>query len=226
MSNEAKGQSGNPVKKKKAAAKLPALSHSERKAQLATDNTLVTRPIPRLDEGIVRDTKKSTTGRKKKYTPTKIKNKINDYFAYCEKEDDLPSIKGLMIHLNMYKDQFYQYLKYPEFTDIMEHARLIIGNWVETDIYNTKGMAAGKIAYAKNLLDWSDKLETNNHTTQQVITVDQARAKIESLAPKLLEVLKSNTTLLQLAHRDDKVTKKIDEPVIEAEIVNPKGRRI
>jgi hypothetical protein len=146
----------------------------------------------------------------------KMKNGINRYFEWCEKEDEMPSIKGMMIHMNMYKDQFYAYLKYPEFTDIMEHARMIISNWAENDVYNTKGMAAGKIAYMKNVHGWSDKIETNNTTTQTVITVDQAKAKIEMLAPKLLEVLNNHTTLMQ-------ITKRPNEKVVEAEVEEEKA---
>jgi hypothetical protein len=192
-------------------------TYKDRKADLKeANNALVKRPIQRLDDSIVSDIKKHRQGRKKKYTPTKIKNAINSYFTWCETEDELPSIKGLMIHLKMYKDQFYQYLQYPEFTDIMEHARLIISNWCETDVYNTQGIAAGKIAYMKNLHAWADKVETKNETTQVTLTAEQARARIELLAPKLLEVLKSNTTLLQLAERKE------ETKTIEAEVVEPR----
>ena len=183
-----------------------------RKEVLKESNDLVTRPIPRID-GDILATKR---GRKKRYTPTRMKNGINKYFDHCETEDEIPSIKGLMIYLKMYKDQFYQYLQYPEYTDIMEHARMIICNWIEEDIYKTKGMAAGKLAYVKNLHGWSEKIETQNQTTQTVINVEQARAKIEMLAPKLLELMKSNLLVNQLA-----VPK-----VIEAEVVEDKSRRV
>lgn len=188
----------------------------EIKARLKAENFVVTRPIPRMDVDIVKETKKGS-GRHKKYTPRKIKNLIDSYFEWCETEDEVPSIKGMMIHLKMYKDQFYKYLAYPEFTDIMEHARMIISNWIETDIYNTKGMAAGKIAYAKNAqgIGWTDKLESTSTVTQTVISVDAARAKIEMLAPRLLELLKNDLVLHQLT----------DNKVVEAEIV-PNKRRI
>lgn len=163
------------------------------------ENTFVKRTIGRLDVDIVKETKKSNAGRKKKYTPTKMKNAINKYFEVCEETDDIPSIKGLMIHLKMYKDVFYAYLDYPEFSSMMEQARMMIANWIETDIYKTKGIAAGKIAYAKNLHGWSDKIDTTSTVTKTVITVDQARAKIEMLAPKILELLKNSNIVNQLA---------------------------
>lgn len=178
-----------------------ASDYSLKKAQLKSDNSVVRRPIPRIDDGIVREGKQQLRGRKKKYTPTKMKNAINKYFEFCETEDEVPSLKGMMIHLKMYMDQFYTYKGYPEFTNIMEHARLIIGNWTESDVYATKGLCAGKIAYMKNVHDWSDKLVTNNTTEVRNITVDEARAKIEMLAPKLLEVLRSSPVLAQIGSK-------------------------
>lgn len=160
------------------------------------ENAFVTRPIARLDSGIL---KKSNAGRKKRFTPTKMKNSINNYFEHCELTDDIPSIKGLMIFLKMYRDQFYTYLEYPEFNQIMEHARLIISNWAENDVYRTKGIAAGKIAYMKNVHDWTEKVEQNQNIKQTVINVEQARAKIEMLAPQLLELLKNSGLVNQLA---------------------------
>ena len=191
-------------------------NYKERKTKLRDENTLVTRPIPRLDDNITKDIKRSLGGRPKKITPTRMKNGINKYFEWCEENDEIPSIKGMCIHLKLYKDMFYKYVHYPEFTDIMEHARMIISNWAEMDVYSTKGMAAGKIAYMKNIHGWSDKLETNNTTETRVISVDEAKAKIEMLAPKLLELLKNQNVIDQIAHKP-----------VEAEIVEKKsGKRV
>jgi hypothetical protein len=172
------------------------------------DNQFVNRPIPRIDSGIL---KKSPAGRKKRFTPTKMKNSINNYFEQCELTDDIPSIKGLMIFLKMYRDQFYTYLEYPEFNQIMEHARLIISNWAENDVYRTKGIAAGKIAYMKNVHDWTEKVEQNQNIKQTITNVEQAKAKIEMLAPKLLELLKNNGLVNQLA-LDNKIIEAEEEP--------------
>jgi hypothetical protein len=178
--------------------------YTARRGVLSQQNKTVVRPIPRIDSDVIK--RKKTGGRKKQYTPTRMKNTINKYFQFCEENDEVPSIKGMMIHLKMYPESFYLYLKYPEFTDIMEHARLIISHWMEMDVYSTKGMAAGKIAYMKNVHDWCEKTQTKNQTEVRVISVDEARAKIEMLAPKLLEILNSSMTVNQIA-----------APVIEAE---------
>lgn len=170
--------------------------YDSRREDLKEKNDTVRRPIPRIDKGILKRSHK-------KYTPTRMKNGINKYFEWCEDNDECPSIKGMMIHLKMYKDTFYNYIKYPEFTDLLEHARMIIANWAEMDVYSTKGMAAGKIAYMKNIHGWSDKLETNNFTEQRIITVDEAKVTIEKLAPQLLEFLKNATAVDQMATIED-----------------------
>ena len=175
---------------------LDVSDYKTKKALLRETNQSVTTPIPRIDDDIIK--RKSHTGPKRKYTPTRMKNEINKYFGWCEEHDEIPSIKGLMIHCKMYKDSFYRYIKVPEYSDLLEHARLIIVNWAETDVYNTKGMAAGKIAYMKNVHSWADKLDTNNVTETRVVTVDEARARISMLAPKLLELLHSNTVVNQI----------------------------
>ena len=195
----------------------------EERSKSLKQNEVVRQPIARLDgEVLPGKVKKSNAGRKKKFTPTKMKNSINSYFDWCEQEDRVPSIKGLMIHLNMFRDQFYQYLQYPEFKEIMERARLIMSEWCENDVYKTRGQAAGKIAYMKNVHDWSEKLESHETVTQTLITVDEARAKIEMLAPKLLDLLKNSTVLDQISN-----TKK-EEPVeeVKGEVITVDFNRV
>ena len=81
----------------------------------------------------------------------------------------------------------------------MEQARLHIANWAEIDVYNTKGQAAGKIAFMKNLHGWSEKTENKNETTiKQELTPEMAKAQIELLAPQLLELLESSSLVNQL----------------------------
>lgn len=88
-----------------AARKLPELQElmPTEKRQALKNNELVRQPIARMDGSVLPGKKKKATcGRKKKYTPTKMKNAINGYFDWCEENDRIPSIKGLMIHLKMY----------------------------------------------------------------------------------------------------------------------------
>jgi hypothetical protein len=162
-----------------------------------SSNHFVKKQIPKIDKMFVTSTK-GKGGMPRSYTPTKMKNSVNRYFEHCEKEDEVPSISGLMIHLKMYSNQFYAYSKYPEFVDLIEHTRLIIANWCENDVYKTKGLATGKIAYMKNVHNWTEKISSENTNITATISVDQARAKIEMLAPKLLELLKNTTVMEQI----------------------------
>lgn len=174
-----------------------------RDAQLKK-NYVVKTEIARLDTGKTR-----RTGKPKRHTVKTMTNAINKYFNWCMAKDRVPSINGMMIHMKMRRDQFYEYVNYPEFMGTMEQARMIISEWVANDIYRTPGQCAGKIAYAKNLLGWADKIDTTNTsevTTKVVLSVEDARAKIASLAhlidPKLLEAVAGKYVVNQIAHSE------------------------
>jgi hypothetical protein len=164
-------------------------------------NERVTKPITRLvNQG----------GRPRKYTPVRLRNVFNSYFCDCEKKDKIPSLKGMMLYAKMSQQSAYQYAKYPEFQAIFEQARTIISEWLESDIYNTKGNSSGKVAYMQNVWGWSNKTEVE--TTTREMSIEEARAKIEMLAPALLELLKSSPELIAGLLPAPKV--------IEAEVVN------
>lgn len=173
-----------------------AESYNARKKEIAANRTIV-RPIQKLDNSVL----KRKGGRPRKFTPQKMLNRINKYFKFCEDTDSMPSIGGMMVHMKMYSSQFYGYLKHDDYSDMLEQARLTIKNWVEDDVYSTNGRTDGKIAYMKNVHAWADKLETKNETeVVHIVSVDEARAKIELLAPLLLDVLKSEGTVNQIVH--------------------------
>jgi len=169
------------------------------KAELRA-NEVIKQPIGRV----------AKRGRPKRFTPTKLRNRINDYFTHCEKEDNVPSIVGLTLYIKMSRDQFYQYLKYPDYAPIMEEARLIIGEWCANDVYKTRGQAAGKIAYMKNIHQWSEKIESSN-TNVQIATEEELMAKIAAFAPELLELVKNAMITNQIAHQPE-----LEGVVIEA----------
>ena len=133
-------------------------------------------------------------GRPKRFTPTKFGNRINDYFSWCEKQECYPNIKGMMLHLGMAKDQFYQYSRYPEMSPIVEWARDAMESWSMNDLWRTASSNTNKQLVAKVNHGWAEeKTITHVHMSK-----DQALAKLESLAPLLLEALKaqlSNTDL-------------------------------
>jgi hypothetical protein len=172
-----------------------------------SSNKFVRRPIGRIDRDII--PRKGTCP--KKYTPLRLVNGINRYFAKCEKNDDIPSIKGMMIALKLYPNHFYKMIKDQEFTEILEWSRMMVKNWAELDVYNTPGQAAGKIAYMKNIHDWTDRLQTKNETeVKQVMSTEQATSLLEEFAPLLLELMQDQNVVEQMGN------------VQEAEIVEEK----
>ena len=95
----------------------------------------------------------------------------------------------------------------------MEHARLIISNHIEADIYRTPGACPGKLGYAGAMFDWKSKSEVTSNVTKTVISVDQARSKIEMMAPKLIELLKNTNLVNQLA-----IPQTIEAEVVERRV--------
>ena len=144
-------------------------------------------------------------GRPKRFTPTKFRNRINDYFSWCEKEQCYPNIKGMMLHLGMCKDQFYQYSRYPEMSPIVEWARDAMEAWSMNDLWKTQTSNTNKQLVAKVNHGWQEE-KTITHVN---MSKDQALAKLEALAPMLLEALKSQLLTNQLT---------IPEKIVEGEL--------
>jgi len=187
-----------------AAAKANIQAYNARRQKLKEQNQAVTSPIGRVGNETLKATSLRNKGRRK-FTPAKLRNAINRYFDWCEETDNIPSIKGMVLHLGVERDYFYRNLRTEQYAEILEQARLVIAEWCERDVFNTKGLATGKIAYMKNVHSWAEKHESQNYTEQRVITVEEARAKIQMLAPKLLEVLRNSNVMNQIAMRDAEV---------------------
>jgi hypothetical protein len=103
-------------------------------------------------------------------------------------------MKGMMLYLKMTPASGYKYMEYEDYKDIFEQARMIISEWLESDVYTSRGQAAGKLAYMQNLHNWSQKTEIE--TNQRELTVDEARAKIAALAPALLDMIRTSPEIL------------------------------
>jgi len=176
---------------------------SEEKMQKFKDNYIVKAALARIQ-------KPRFKGRSKEKSPRQIFNGCNSYFTWCEDNDRVPSIKGMMLHMKLLRNTFYLYIQDPEYADILEQAKLVMTEWVENDIYQTPGQAAGKIAYAKNIHGWADRLQTENTSeirTTTVISVEDARSRIAALAhlinPALLETLAGSYVQHQVTTTND-----------------------
>jgi hypothetical protein len=174
---------------------------TEEKTAALKKNYVMKTPLARII------TPRQKGGRSKTKTPRQVLNGINSYFGWCEDNDRVPSIKGMMLHMKLMRDSFYRYIEDEKYRDIMEQAKLVITEWVENDIYATPGQAAGKIAYAKNIHGWADKIDStsiNENRNTTILTVEAAKAKIASLAhlinPELLETLAGRYVQAQLGH--------------------------
>jgi hypothetical protein len=157
-----------------------------RNAEDLKANKVVRTPISRLNNQT----------RTKKLTPTTLRNNINKYFSWCETEDRLPSLTGLAIFLKVARNTVYVWMSDPRMGTVVDDARMRIQSWCEEDVYKTPGiMVPGKALYMKNVHNWSEKQQTDINQeviVKKVLTLEEAKGKLESLAPLLLEQLKGS----------------------------------
>lgn len=160
----------------------------------------------------------SPTGRRRKYTPQTIKNKIIDYFATIMTKNKPPTVSGLMVHLKMHRDQFYAYSGYPEFKDIMEQTRNMMENWYEESVALGRFNPGGLQFVLKNRFGWTD---TQTVKVENQVDERQLIAKIESLAPELAMIFQSQALKQLECGYEDRLNKTtIDVEVVEDEDSN------
>ncbi len=183
---------------------------TDEKREKLKRNRVISTPLGRIQP----KDKKLRKGRALGITARKMAFGINSYFDWCEDNDRVPSMVGMALHLKISRESLYKYMHIPEYAPKLEEARNIMREWVENDIYGTPGQAAGKIAYAKNVHGWAEKIDQNNTndvTVRQVLTVEDAKARIAALAhlinPELLEAVAGKFVQAQIGH-------------IEAEVIN------
>lgn len=134
----------------------------------------------------------SSSGRRRKYTPIRMKNKIIDYFALIQATNRPPTKSGLMVHLKMHRDQFYAYSGYPEFKDIMEQTSQMMENWYEESLILNKYNGSGIQFALKNRFGWKDTqtVEIDNGNNEDMLV-----RKIEALAPELVGFFKTMNSI-------------------------------
>jgi hypothetical protein len=153
-------------------------------------------------------------GRKRKYTPNRMKNRIIDYFAKIIAMNRPPSKSGLMAHLKMHRDQFYTYASYPEFKDIMEQTSLMIENWYEEALILNKYSGSGIQFALKNRFGWADTqvLRVENLNDEQSLI-----RKIESLAPELVGFFQVTIPAVTRLQDVTSAITLVDKSVVEAD---------
>jgi hypothetical protein len=140
-------------------------------------------------------------GRPRKFTRTTLRNRINDYFEFVQGQTHkngkpfVPSIRGLCRYLNIDKDSWYgSYCVYEETKELCKQTMSAIEDWFVQDLYNEEKSNTNKQLVIKQELGWTDKQEI----VQEVrLTPETALAKLERLAPFLLEAVQRGETPLK-----------------------------
>lgn len=132
----------------------------------------------------------NTKGRTKRYTPETLTRVVNKYLDFCREHDVVPCKSGLSKFMGVTTSTVSVYEKDPSLGCILEQFQATLEAWLVNDLYNSPANSNMQLV-AKQLCNWTDKQEVVTTT----ITKEAAIAKLERLAPHLLEVLKQRNVL-------------------------------
>lgn len=98
----------------------------------------------------------TTNGQPPMYSdPKELEKKINNYFLYCDENNEKLTITGLCLFCGFESRQsFYEYEKKKDFTYIIKRARMLIENMYEQRLQGN--IPTGAIFALKNM-GWEDR---------------------------------------------------------------------
>lgn len=84
---------------------------------------------------------------------------VDNYVSMCQANNEPILLMGMVLALGFVsKDSFYEYQKYPEFSDSVKRARALVEIEYEKRLAKGEQNAAGPIFALKNF-GWKDKVE-------------------------------------------------------------------
>tara|TARA_Y100001973_G_C5202120_1_gene338674 strand:+ start:1242 stop:1652 length:411 start_codon:yes stop_codon:yes gene_type:complete len=99
-------------------------------------------------------------GRKKMLTPEELSGKAEEYISSCT-EESRPTRVGLFRFMGFKtKQSFFDYMKDPEYKDVLEEALFLIEGQYEQQLANGRG--DGGLVFALKQYGWADKQEVLN----------------------------------------------------------------
>ncbi len=103
---------------------------------------------------------KNPVGRPRKIkTPEEFDSLVDSYIEMCKAAEEPILLTGMILALGFVsKDTFYEYQKFPEFTDSVKRARMFVEMEYEKRL-NVNNSSSGPIFALKNF-GWTDKTET------------------------------------------------------------------
>ena len=117
-------------------------------------------------------------------TPDEFDERVDTYIQWCRTKEEPVLLTGLILALGLSsKQSFYRYEDYPEFSDSVKRAKLLVEMEYEKRL-NTFNSATGPIFALKNF-GWSDKQELDVTTGGDKMT--QAPTIIQLVAPNVTD---------------------------------------
>ena len=126
--------------------------------------------------------KKHAGGRPPKYkTKEEMQEKIDKYFAECDKERDPYTVTGLAMALDIDRRTLLNYSEKDEFFPTIKKAKLRVENYLEKRLIKDSS-TTGIIFNLKNNYGWKDNVEVADK--DKLAKVEELLTKIEEEADK------------------------------------------
>ena len=108
-------------------------------------------------------------------TVEELEEKINAYFAKCEKEGRPLTITGLAVELDTTRETLLDYEVKSRYSDTIQKAKAKIHRYAEESLWRGGGIVSGVIFNLKNNWGWKDTSElTNKH---EFVELSDGKAK-------------------------------------------------
>ncbi|WP_368658667.1 terminase small subunit [Metabacillus halosaccharovorans] len=121
-----------------------------------------------------------------------MQEKIDAYFAECDKKEDPYTITGLALALNTSRQTLLDYQdKSDEYFDTLKKAKTKCENYAEKHLFKGKNGVVGAIFNLKNNYSWVDKQEIDNKNSNNLninlgdLSDEERERRINELKDKL-----------------------------------------
>ena len=122
--------------------------------------------------------------------PKELKEKIDEYFDICEKNDEVPLLSGLAVKLGVNRQTLANYDVKDEYFGMISIAKSKCEYALEKKLVNKETYATGQIFALKNGYGWKEQVEykdeTSNNASKEIMGAFAAMLQ-ESARKKLVE---------------------------------------
>jgi hypothetical protein len=121
-------------------------------------------------------------GRPRKYqSAAELQEKIDAYFAECDKQDRPYTVTGLARACGLDREQLINYAAIDEFSDAIKNAKAKVLQWIEERLNDKNTFTPGLIFNLKSNYGWRDEKKIEHSGNITIGLADRIRTARERL---------------------------------------------